>query len=194
MAIDPPNPTPLKQSFTPELRHINMNLSVGVNWVLIFFEDLQRHSQLEYFNLSGHVRFTSNSNFPRVATLQQWLTLTKSNLFQFRMKLSADYVLGADSVREEVFADYRRATGDEYSARYREIDIRYPEMSFSYPTRMDESNSTSSDDSTSDESVGMDEDKSVEVDEDESNSTTSSEWLRGEPLDENCEEVSRRVR
>jgi hypothetical protein len=59
---------------------------------------------------------------------------------------------------------------------------------------MDESNSTSSDDSTSDESVGMDEDKSVEVDEDESNSTTSSEWLRGEPLDENCEEVSRRVR
>jgi hypothetical protein len=186
MAIDPPNPTPLKQAFTPELRHVNINLFVGVNWVLTFFEDLQRHSQLDYFNLSGHVRFTNNSNFPRVAALQQWLTLTKSNLFQFRMKLSADYVLGADSVREEVFADYRRATGDEYSARYGEIDIRYPEMSFSYPTIMDASNSTSSDGSILDESV--------EMEEDESNSTTSSEWFRGEPLDKNVEEVSRKVR
>jgi hypothetical protein len=186
MVIDPPNPTPLKQACAPELRHINLHLSAGVTWMLTFFEDLQRHHQLEYFNLSGHVRFTNLSNFPRATALQQWLTLSKSKVFQFRMKLSADYVLSAASVREEVLEEYRRATGDKYAARYMEINIRYPEMSFSYPASMDETHSSSSDASSPDESVEMD-------DVDDGDSSKSSEWCRGERLDANVEEVSRQT-
>ncbi|CAF0818760.1 unnamed protein product [Adineta steineri] len=194
MSIDPPNPIPLKQVFAPELRQVNIKLFTGVTWFLTFFEDLQRHSQLDCFKLSGHVRFTNNSSFPRVAALQRWLTLTKSNIFQFRMKLSVDYNLGAQSVLEDICAEYRRATGDEYSAGYGNIDIRYPEMSFSYPPVKDdniadesvvmnegEDNSTSSDNNISDEPVVMDVD--------ESNSTTSDEWFRDEPLDENIKEM-----
>ncbi len=42
-----------------------------VTWVLTSFEDLQRHNQLAYLNLSGHVRVTSNNYFPLIAALQR---------------------------------------------------------------------------------------------------------------------------
>jgi len=142
MAIDPPNPSPLKQIFVPELRQVDMRVFAGVTWVLTFFQDLQQHSQLDHFNISGHVRFTVNSNFPRVAALHQWLTLTKSKVFKFQMKLSADCVHDAKEVKEDVFAEYRRATGDDFSAQYREIHIRYPEMFLSYSMVTNRTNST----------------------------------------------------
>lgn len=179
---------PLQQANTPELRHVRINLFArGVNWVLTFFEDLQRHQQLEYFSVSGRARFTHHNHFPRVAWLRQWLTLNKSPVFRFRMKLDADYVPGAESVREEVFEDYRRATGEKNVTHFREINVRYPEMSFSYPTMMKEASESSSDES-------MDEDDDDDDDDNEGYSSKLNQWCRGEPLDKNMEEVRSRTR
>ncbi len=80
------------------------------------------------------------------------------------MKLSADCVRDAKEVKEDVFAEYRRATGDDSSAQYREIHIRYPEMSLSYP-----------------------------VVKNTSNSTNIGDCIPYEPVDENVEEVSTKV-
>ncbi|UJR16999.1 hypothetical protein I4U23_003897 [Adineta vaga] len=187
MPVDPPNPIPLQQDFVPKLHHVKIHLSVCVTWILTFFEDLQRHSQLDFFSITGHVRFTKFSNFPRVAELHQWLTLSKSNLFQFRMKLHADYASGARSVQEEIFNEYQRATGDKQSIRYFDMDIRYPEMSFLYPTIANENQlikSSSSDGSISEESMEIDENASTS-----SSSSASSEWCRGESLDRNVKEL-----
>jgi hypothetical protein len=140
MVIDPPYLTPLKQSLVPELRYDSIDLFVGVAWLLSYFENLQCSSQLEHFNISGHVRFTLNSSFPRLTTWKRWLLLNKSKLFTFQMKMSADYLRGAQEVRENVFAEYRRATGDDLAAKHGDIRIRYPEMSFSYPIEINRSN------------------------------------------------------
>lgn len=138
MVIDPPYSTPLKQSSVPKLRYVSIDLFVGVAWLLSYFEDLQRFSQFEQLNISGHVRFTFNSSFPRVTALKQWLLLNKSKLFTFQMKMSADWVQGAEEVQDNVFAEYRQATGDDSAAKYLNIHIRYPEMSFSYPIAMND--------------------------------------------------------
>jgi hypothetical protein len=52
MVIDPPYLTPLKKSLVPELRYVSINLFVGVAWLLSYFENLQRSSQFEQFNIS----------------------------------------------------------------------------------------------------------------------------------------------
>jgi len=168
LEIEPPCPMPLKQASVPGLRHVNIKIYVGVAWLLTFFEDLQRHSQLEQFNISGHVRFTLNSNFPRVVELQRWLTLTKSKVFTFQMKLSTDFVLGAEEIRKNVFVEYRQATGDDSSAKYGDINIRYPAMSFSHQIETSGSGSE---------------------DEDSNNTTSSSDVIPDEPVDDNIEEV-----
>jgi hypothetical protein len=59
-------------------------------------------------------------------------------------------------------------------------------MSFSYPTKMDETNSISIDYRILDESV--------EMEKGESNSTVSSDWFLSEPLDENVKELNGKVR
>jgi hypothetical protein len=128
-----PSPIPLKQVFVPALRHININLFGGVAWVLTYFEDLQHHNQLEQLNISGYVRFTMNDGLPRAAELQRWLTLTKSKIFTFQLKLDTDCDHGGAKIREELFTEYRQATGDDSLGRYGAINICYPKMSFSYP-------------------------------------------------------------
>ncbi|CAM4843973.1 unnamed protein product [Rotaria magnacalcarata] len=47
-------PIPLKQAFAPELRHINLKIFVGAAWILTFFEDLQRYSQLDRMTVSSY--------------------------------------------------------------------------------------------------------------------------------------------
>jgi len=168
LANELPCSPPLKQTSVPELRYVSIKLFVGVAWLLSFFEDLQRQSQLEQLNISGHVRFIKNSSFPRPNELRRWLTLNKSKVFTFQMKMSADSALGAQEIRENVFDEYRRATGVDSSAKYRDINIRYPEMSFSHQI---ETNDTDSED------------------EDSNNTTRSSEVIQDEPIDDNIEEV-----
>jgi hypothetical protein len=144
---EPSYSIPLKQASVPELRDISINLFVGVAWLLSYFEDLQHSSQVERFNISGHVRFSSTCKFPRVTELQRWLLLNKSNLFTFKMKMSANYVRGDEEIQENLFTEYRRATGVDSSAKYRQINIRYPEMSFSNHTEMNDTDSESQDES-----------------------------------------------
>ncbi|CAF4433341.1 unnamed protein product [Rotaria magnacalcarata] len=50
-------PIPLKQAFAPELRHINLKIFAGAAWVLTFFEDLQRYSQLDRMPISSYEGF-----------------------------------------------------------------------------------------------------------------------------------------
>ncbi|CAM4813311.1 unnamed protein product [Rotaria magnacalcarata] len=50
-------PIPLKQAFAPELRHINLKIFAGAAWVLTFFEDLQRYSQLDRMTISSYEGF-----------------------------------------------------------------------------------------------------------------------------------------
>jgi hypothetical protein len=189
MPIDPPNPIPLKQIFVPELRYIHIKLHVCVTWVLTFFEDLQRHSQLDYFYISGHIRFTHKSNFPRVAALKQWLTLSKSNLFKFRMKLSADYALDAMKVQEDIFHEYQQVFGNESTPQFIEMNILYPEMFLSHPMIMDEKNMIEHDDSIPDEL--MDENNPIESDDSISDESMDYDFFLDESVDENVEEVSK---
>jgi hypothetical protein len=82
--------------------------------------------------------------------------------------MSADCVLDAEEIRENVFAEYRQATGDDSAAKYGDIHIRYPEMSFSYPIEIND---------TEDE------------DEHSNNTTRSSDLTQHELVDENIKEV-----
>ncbi|CAF1317571.1 unnamed protein product [Rotaria sordida] len=128
-----PRPIPLKQAFVPELRHVNIKIFGGVAWVLTFFEDLQRYSQLDQLIISGYERFADNSHFPRVTSLRQWLTLTKSNIFTFQLNSNTIYAFTNNEIQEEIFAEYRQATGEESAAKYGHINLSYPTMSFSDP-------------------------------------------------------------
>lgn len=149
-----PSPIPLKQIFAPELRHISIKLFGGVPWVLTYFEDLQRHSQLEELNISGHVTFGISAGLPRVNELQRWLTLSTSKIFTFQLQVHANYDVGYEHIREEVFAEYRQATGDQSSARYGTLNICYPKMSFSYPMmHIDDIDTTDSSDCVADDLV-----------------------------------------
>jgi hypothetical protein len=134
LEIEPPCSPPLKQISLPELRLVSIELFVGVAWLLCYFEDLQCTSQLEWFKISGRVRFTLNSSFPRVTALRQWLILNKSKLYIFQLKMTTDFVLGAQEIRDTILTDSRRATGGEFSWKCRNLHIRYPEMSFSNPS------------------------------------------------------------
>jgi hypothetical protein len=184
MVIDPPYSTPLKQTSVPELRYISIDLFVGVAWLLSYFQYLQCHSQIEQFNITGHVRFTRNSTFPRVTELHQWLTLTKLREFKFQLKLSTDYELDAVDVRETVVAEYKKVTGDNSPEQYGNINVSYPAMSFSHPMAMNDSESEDEESSSISDSE----------EEGSNNTTRSSDVIQDEPIDDNVEEVRQRER
>ncbi|CAF1233584.1 unnamed protein product [Rotaria magnacalcarata] len=52
-----PLPISLKQAFASELRHINLKIFAGTAWVLTFFEDLLRYSQLDRMTISSYEGF-----------------------------------------------------------------------------------------------------------------------------------------
>ncbi|CAF4920385.1 unnamed protein product, partial [Rotaria socialis] len=131
-------PIPLKQTFAPELRHINLKIFGDVPWILTFFADLQRYRQLDQMNISDYERFADYSHFPRVAVLRHWLTLSKSKIFTFKLNLDIIYAFSNREIREEIFAEYRLATGTESAARYGKINLSYPTMVFSYPLETDD--------------------------------------------------------
>ncbi|CAF4987161.1 unnamed protein product [Rotaria sp. Silwood1] len=162
-------PIPLKQAFAPELRHVNVEIFTGVAWVLTFFEDLQRYSQLDQLIMSGYERFADNTHFPRVTTLRQWLTLTKSKIFKFQLNLGTIYAYSNNEIKEEIFAEYRQATGEESVAQYGKINLSYPTMSFSHPLETDD-NEWEDLDSSND-------------------STKSFECVRDAPVDNHIEEM-----
>ncbi|CAF2096418.1 unnamed protein product [Rotaria magnacalcarata] len=64
-----------------------------------------------------------NSHFPRVTILRQWLTLSKSKIFTFKLNLDTIYAFSNSKIREEIFAEYRLATGTKSAARYGKISI-----------------------------------------------------------------------
>ncbi|CAF3789136.1 unnamed protein product [Rotaria socialis] len=131
-------PILLQQAFVPELRHVNLKIFGGVAWILTFFEDLQRYSQLDQMNISGYERFADNSHFPQVTILQQWLALSTSKIFTFKLNLETIYAFINREIREEIFDEYRLATGTESAARYGKINLSYPTMVFSYPLETDD--------------------------------------------------------
>lgn len=182
---------PLEHTLAPELRHVKIHLFGGVLWMLTFFEDLQRHSQLDYFTLAGSVRIIRHTNFPRPVALRQWLALNNSPTFKFCTKLNVDYELGAESVHEELLAEYQRATGLKYSAYLSEIDIRYPEMSFSYPPVAVKRESTPPDLEGGGPAEPIEMEADDVGDDDDRMSSGSEKWSRGEDLDPNAEKVSR---
>lgn len=165
LGIEPPSPMPLQQAFLPELRYVSIKLSVGVAWILTFFEDLQRHSQLERLTISGDIKAGGKDSLPRVAVLRRWLALTKSSTFTFQMKFGMYHGLDGGEHSDDLYAEYREATGIESTANYEKVNLRYPEMSLSYPMMI---NAMDSEDTDSDK---------------------SSNCVSDEPIDENCQEV-----
>ncbi|CAF1175117.1 unnamed protein product [Adineta ricciae] len=181
---------PLQQAFAPELRYVKVELLSNITWVLTFFEELQRHSQLDYFHLFGKLQLANSKDLPRLADLQRWLTLSSSNVFRFRMKFDiAPSMPALRSLEEEVFDEYKQATSKKYAARSGTIEILYPQKCF-FQTDTDGMNKTTSsssddDDDSVDEPAEMDTD-----DDDDSYSSSGSEnCQRCEPLDENAQEL-----
>lgn len=168
LGIEPPSPMPLQQAFVPELRYVSIKLSVGVGWVLTFFEDVQRHSQLERLRISGDIKAGGKDSLPRVAILQRWLALTKSSTFTFQMKFGMYHVFDDEERSGDLYVEYRQATGIESMANYEQVNFRYPEMSLSYPMKINAMNSEDVDDN-----------KSIK----------SRNCIPDETIDENCQEV-----
>ena len=124
--------TLLKQSSVLKLRYVNIIRSIDVGWVLSYFEDLQRHSQLKWFNISGYVELTENSNFPHVTELRQWLLLNKSKEFKFQMKLSTNSIFTDKTIQKSVLDEYGQAIGDDSLVKHGKININYRPVSFSH--------------------------------------------------------------
>ena len=125
--------TPLKQSSVLKLRYINIIGFINVAWVLSYFEDLQRHSQLKWFNISGYVELTKNIHFPHVTELQEWLLLNKSKEFKFQMKLSTNSIYKTDkTIQKTVLYEYGQAIGDNSLVKHGKININYRSVSFSH--------------------------------------------------------------
>ncbi|CAF4803890.1 unnamed protein product [Rotaria sp. Silwood1] len=137
LVIEPPCPTPLKSTSVPKLRHINVRIMVGLAWVLAYFEEIQRHSQLEHLKISGHTRFTLNSNFPRVSALKQWLTFNKSKEFTFQMKLSVDATHDATEIQKLIVTEYNKAIGIKKTTYYRSINLNYSASNNTYKNNKD---------------------------------------------------------
>ncbi|CAF3973421.1 unnamed protein product [Rotaria sordida] len=140
LGIEPPNTMPLQQAVVPELRYISIKLSVGVIWVLNFFEDLQRHSQLERLRISGDIKAGGKDSLPRVALLRQWLALTKSKTFRFQMKFGMYHVPNREECSDDLYAEYRQATGNPSTANYEQMYFRYPQMTLSNLTTIKNNN------------------------------------------------------
>jgi len=110
---------------------------VGLGWVLAYFENVQDHSQLEHVKISGHTRFTLNSNFPRVSALKRWLTLNKSKELRFEMKLSADATHDAYEIQKIVVTEYNQAIGINKTTYYRSINLNYSASNNTYKNNKD---------------------------------------------------------
>ena len=123
--------TLLKQSSVLKLRYVNIIRFIDAGWVLSYFEDLQRHSQLKWFNISGYVELTENSNFPHVTELRQWLLLNKSKEFKFQMKLSTNSIFTDKTIQKSVLDEYGQAIGDDSLVKHGKININYRSVSFS---------------------------------------------------------------
>ncbi|CAM4968180.1 unnamed protein product [Rotaria socialis] len=83
--------------------------------------DPSRTSCKQDFGILGSAiikRFADNSHFPRVTILRQWLTLSKSKIFTFKLNLDIIYAFNNSETREAIFAEYRLTTGTESAARY----------------------------------------------------------------------------
>ncbi len=122
--------TPLKQSSVLKLRYVSIIRFIDVAWLLSYFEDLQRHSQLEWFNISGYVTLTENSNFPHVTELRQWLLLNKSKEFKFQMKLSTKSIDTDKTIQKSVLSEYGQAISDDSLVKHGKININYRAVSF----------------------------------------------------------------
>jgi hypothetical protein len=158
----------LKQTYAPELRHVSVELHEGVGWMFNFLEDLQRHSQLEHFNIHGWMISGVNvSDVPRVAELRRWLLLSKSKNFTFQLNVVMRWQPECEETLDAFLDEYRQAVGGDSSKISRTLIIRYPEMSLFNQVKMIETVS--------------EEDK-------------SSDLVIDEPVDEDCEEVSRKIR
>ncbi len=132
--------TPLKQSSVLKLRYVSIIRFIDVAWVLSYFEDLQRYSQLKWFNISGYVRLTKNSHFPHVTELQQWLLLNKSKEFKFQMKLSTNSIYTDKTIENSVLSEYGQAIGDDSLVKYGKININYQPVSFSDSNNEEDNN------------------------------------------------------
>jgi len=166
------HPTPLKQIYAPELRYVKVELHEGVGWVFTFLEDLQRHGQLEHFNIYGYmISGVIVSDVPRVAELRRWLALSKSKNFTFRLNVVMRWLPECEESLNTFLNEYRQAMEDDSSSKSRTLTIRYPAMSLSGSVKISE--------------TVLEEDES-------SNSTRSSDLIVREPVDENCEEVSKK--
>jgi hypothetical protein len=166
------HPISLKQAHVPELRYVTVELHEGVGWMFTFLEDLQRYSQLEYFNIYGHmISGVIVSDVPRIAELRQWLQLTKSTNFTFRLKVEMRWLPDCEESLNAFLDEYRQVIGDDsLSIHSRTLLIRYPEMLLFNQLK---TNATVS-----------------EEDDNSSNSSSSSKLMIDESVDENCEEVS----
>ncbi|CAF1510197.1 unnamed protein product [Rotaria sordida] len=89
------------------------------------------------------------------------------------MKLFTDFVLSAQDIEKTVFAECRQATGNDSSTTYRTINITYPVMSLSDKIKISDNDSD---------------------DQDSNNATYSSNVIVDEPIDENFEEVRRKLK
>jgi hypothetical protein len=164
----------LKQTYAPELRHVSVELHEGVGWMVTFLEDLQRHSQLEYFNIYGHmISGVIVSDVPRVVELRRWLLLSKARNFTFRLNVVMRWLPECEESLDAFLDEYSQAMGDDSLSRSRTLIIRYPGMSLSGEVKMN---------------------KTISEEDESSNSSRSSNLVDDEPVDENCEEVSRKIR
>jgi hypothetical protein len=132
--------TPLKQSSVLKLQYVSIIRFIDLPWLLSYFEDLQRYSQLKWFNISGYVRLTKNSNFPHVNELRQWLLLNKSKEFKFQMKLSTNSIFTDKTIVNSVLYEYGQAIGDDSLVKYGKININYRSVSFSDSNNEEDNN------------------------------------------------------
>lgn len=153
-----------------------MKIVVGLIWLLSYFEDLQRQSQIKHLNISGDVTFALDSKFPRVAELKRWLTLTKLKEFTFRLNLIMFSVNVIGDITREVFTEYKQEFGDfESSYGNYEILVEYPKKISLYPTETEIS------------------DGDLPDDEDDNNTTRSSWMTIDESIDANVVEVRKKM-
>ncbi|UJR11811.1 hypothetical protein I4U23_015991 [Adineta vaga] len=164
------HPEPLKQIYVPELRYVKIELHEGVGWVFTYLEELQRASQLEDLVIHGFM--ISNvfvSDVPRVDELRQWLLLTKFKQFTFRMNIEMRWFSNCEESLDAFLDEYRQVIEDESVKKLRTLKIFYPSMSLIKQVKMNES--------------------ILEEDDESMNSSRSSNLVRDDPVNENCEEM-----
>ena len=61
--------------------------------------------------------------------------------------MATDFVRGVQEIRNSVIAEYRQAIGNDSSAEYGSIKLNYPAITFSYPIKINDSDSSDDKDS-----------------------------------------------